>query len=96
MTDYQRISNENARMAEILQAAREGRLVALPCKVGDEMWFIAWKDVMHGRCRNISIHSGGMQITFDDDAGKPWTVGIKRVFDSRAKAEKAMEVTDDA
>ena len=75
-------------------AEDEGRLVVLPCKVGDEMWFIACKDVMHGRCRNISIHSGGIQITFDDDAGEPWTVGIKRVFDSRAEAEKAMEVSE--
>jgi len=38
MTDMQSISNMNARMGEILQAEQEGRLVVLPCKVGDTVY----------------------------------------------------------
>ena len=42
-------TNENAshisieRMNEIMQAEREGRLVILPCKVGDTVYHLGWK-----------------------------------------------------
>lgn len=73
------------------KAESEDRLLILPCKVGDSAWFIAAKQVvMHGRCRNISIHSGGIQIAMYDTDGEPWNVSYKRVFPTRAEAEAAL------
>lgn len=76
---------------EYTTAKREGRLPILPCKVGDSAWFIAAKQVvMYGRCRNISIHSGGIQIAMYDTDGEPWNVSYKRVFPTREEAEAAL------
>lgn len=77
-------------------AKNDGFLLELPCKVGDMMWFIACKTVMFGRCRNISIHSGGMQISLDDKSGEPWCVSYKNVFKTREDAVAALKGARDA
>lgn len=82
-----------SRLASYEDLEEQGRLATFPCSIGESAYFIVNKRVMCGRCRKISIHFGGMQITFDDKDGEPWTVGVKNVYSSRAEAEKAMEVS---
>lgn len=67
-------------LKEWCEANAEGRLLILPCGVGDMAWFIAVGKVMYGRCRSISIHAGGIQINMDDTDGEPWSVSVKKVF----------------
>ena len=78
------------RWNQIVNAEDDCRLLVLLCKVGDEAWFISCKQVMCGKVRNISIHSGGMQVSFDDKDGDLWCVSAKRVYATREDAEVAL------
>lgn len=40
--DLREIGMEVERMRELAEADKEGRLVVLPCKVGDRIYFSAW------------------------------------------------------
>lgn len=84
------------KLREYENAEREGRLVVLPCKVGDtvyqkdhcgEIYEAVVQSVVIDKRRTIFITSG---IGFDETS-----VG-KTVFLTRAEAEKAMEVSEDA
>ena len=87
-----------ARYHEIMQAEREGRLVILPCKIGDEFWteycnkvqkvkvsMITQKADKTWKVRFSVLNGWGSSIngSFND-------IG-KTVFLTRSEAEKALE-----
>ena len=82
-----------------LEANREGRLLVLPCKVGDEVWLIEDDDIYHLRVQGISasvsgrdciLHFGGYPVR------NMWGSAFgKVVFHTRAEAEAALRGGND-
>ena len=78
------------RAAELGKADREGRVVMLPCKIGDTVWFTT---VCHGvqplRIKKIQMY---IVVTEGHEYGElpVWDLG-KTVFLTREEAEKALE-----
>lgn len=89
------------RLRELAEADKEGRVVVLPCKVGDTVW--ANLDGMrHPRKCVIEFANIGSHVTtivFSTVDGLREQYGVnpssfgKTVFLSREEAEKAMEVS---
>lgn len=50
------------RLLEIANAESEGRLIVLPCKVGDELWFL-----LDGKLRCETIDRVSLDMTDEDD-----------------------------
>jgi hypothetical protein len=69
------------RLRELAEADKDGRLVVLPCKVGDTVYMISWR--LNGR---HEIEERVFSLTYFDPAkyGKDY-------FLSREEAEKALE-----
>ena len=90
------------RLRELAEADKEGRVVILPCKVGDTVW--ANLDGMrHPRKCVIEFANIGSHVTtivFSTVDGLREQYGVnpssfgKTVFLSREEAEKAMEVSE--
>ena len=90
------------RLRELAEADKEGRVVVLPCKVGDTVW--ANLDGMrHPRKCVIEFANIGSHVTtivFSTVDGLREQYGVnpssfgKTVFLSREEAEKAMEVSE--
>ena len=79
------------RMNEILDAERDGRLVVLPCKVGDKLF-----QLFHGYIDPITVMRVRPYIMTDLVSFFPEDFG-KTVFLTREEAEKAMKgVSEDA
>lgn len=78
----------------LLQADADGRLVVLPCKVGDTVWFIYGSKIYKMRVQGISVtqsryiilHFEGYPVAniWGDEIGKT-------VFLTREEAEAALE-----
>ena len=89
-----RRANEEAQ--ELTKAKAEGRLVVLPCKVGDAIWkikavFSYFSKPMEDRVDRIIISNN--EILACCTSGTKFSIGIigKTVFLSREEAEKALE-----
>ena len=69
------------RLRELAEADKDGRVVVLPCKVGDTVYMISWR--LNGR---HEIEERVFSLTYFDPAkyGKAY-------FLSREEAEKALE-----
>ena len=84
------------RIRELLKADTDGRVVVLPCKVGDTVWFNTYKD--NGKtCIGIRPHkviSTGAYITAEGEI-LPVELPVSRFgenwFLTREEAEKALE-----
>lgn len=84
-----------SRMVELMKADKDGRVVVLPCKVGDTVWRIVrdgephiTRDEVRDMCfaddMTLCVELVGGRITFTEKFGKT-------VFLSREEAEKAMK-----
>jgi hypothetical protein len=73
------------RLRELAEADKDGRVVVLPCKVGDTVYMISWR--LNGR---HEIEERVFSLTYFDPAkyGKDY-------FLSREEAEKALEAMKD-
>ena len=73
------------RLEKLAEADKDGRLVVLPCKVGDTVYMISWR--LNGR---HEIEERVFSLTYFDPAkyGKDY-------FLSREEAEKALEAMKD-
>lgn len=85
----------------LLRAQADGRLVVLPCKVGDTMWLTAsyyterLLQPMEARVVRIKIDAGD-EITYATTKGIVRNKNFgKTVFLTREEAEKALEVMKD-
>ena len=88
------------RIQELLKADKEGRLVVLPCKVGDRLYEVTdRKTISVYKVKAIRVELFGLFIEWDIVEGFVWQSlsGInageigKTVFLNREGAEKALE-----
>ena len=83
------------RLAQYEDAEGQGRLVVLPCKVGDFLYWVEDGQVFDAR--TLSAHIDEYTIWFEDDNGNEFSrdefaehIG-KTVFLTRAEAEAALK-----
>ena len=81
------------RIRELLKADKDGRLVVLPCKVGDKLYRVFDGNISEHEVQNMKYFARqgrlGIDMTsFFPDAGR--LIG-KTVFLTREEAEKALE-----
>lgn len=90
----------SGRMRELIKADKAGRLVVLPCKVGDRLYEVTGrKTISVYKVRAIRVELFGFFIEWDIVEGFVWQSlsGInagdigKTVFLNREEAEKALE-----
>lgn len=93
-----------ARLRELGEADKDGRLVVLPCKAGDTVYEVtSRKTISEYRVKAIRVESFCAFIEWDIVAGfvdkSLFGVSVdeigKSVFLTREEAEKALEVTKD-
>lgn len=91
------------RLRELAEAAKGGRLVVLPCKVGDTVWAILDGAKYARECKVDFVNIGSVGTTFVL-AAKNWLreqYGVtaaafgKSIFFTREEAEKALEAMKD-
>lgn len=87
-----------SRMVELMKADKDGRLVVLPCRQGDELWtygnFPQGREVYRFTVSDVSTLNGRTVLnTLGLGTISPEDIG-KTVFLSRKDAEKAMEVSE--
>lgn len=88
------------RLRKLAEADKDGRLVVLPCKVGDRLYEVTGrKTISVYRVKAIRVELFGLFIEWDLDEGfvwqslsgvSAWEIG-KTVFLTREEAEKALE-----
>lgn len=91
------------RMRELIKADKDGRVVVLPCKVGDTVWAILDGAKYARECKVdfVNIGSFGTTIVFVVKDGLREKYGVtaaafvKTVFLTREEAEKALEAMKD-
>lgn len=88
------------RLRDLAEADKDGRLVVLPCKVGDRLYEVTGrKTISVYKVRAIRVELFGLFIAWDIVEGFVWQslAGInageigKSVFLTREEAEKALE-----
>ena len=91
------------RMRELIKADKDGRVVVLPCKVGDTVWAIldGAKSARECKVDFVNIGSFGTTIVFVVKDGLREQYGVtaaafgKTVFLTREEAEKALGAMKD-
>lgn len=100
MTVLNSIGGGYGRLRELAEADKEGRLVELPCRVGDRLYEVTGrKTISVYKVRAIRVELFGLFIEWDIVEGFVWKSlsGInageigKTVFLTREEAEKALE-----
>lgn len=94
---FEATGKEAKHFCDILRAEDDGRLVILPCKVGDTVWYIpsGTRKIYSGVCHCVSIQRGGVNIHLYDFDGDNATYSANRVFLTREEAEAAMKGRQD-
>lgn len=94
-----------SRLRELAEADKDGRVVVLPCKVGDRLYEVTGrKTISMYKVRAIRVELFGLFIEWDIVEGFVWQSlsGInageigKTVFLTREEAEKVLEAMKDA
>ena len=96
MVDLETLNNTPiSRLVELAEADKDGRVVILPCRQGDELW--AYGNFPHGRevyrftVSDVSTLNGRTVLnTLGYGTIRPEDIG-KTVFLSREEAEKALQ-----
>jgi hypothetical protein len=91
------------RLRELADAEKDGRVVVLPCKVGDTVWAILDGAKYARECKVdfVNIGSFGTTIVFvvkdglREQYGVTAAAFVKTVFLTREEAEKALEAMKD-
>ena len=80
-----------SRMVELMKADKDGRLVMLPCKVGDTVYFALLGRIIEKQVFSIVSFSNSTRIYCGGPSEyfRPEDIG-KTVFLTRAEAEKAL------
>ncbi len=104
MIGEQKASEALDRFRQLVKADRDGRVVVLPCKVGDRLYEVTGrKTISVYKVRAICVELFGLFIEWDIVEGFVWQSlsGInagelgKTVFLTRKEAEKALEAMND-
>ena len=97
-------TSKSERIRELLKADKDGRLVVLPCKVGDRLYEVTGrKTISVYKVKAIRVELFGLFIEWDIVEGFVWQSlsGInareigKTVFLNHEEAEKALEAMND-
>ena len=86
-----------ARLRELAEADRDGRVVVLPCKVGDELWSFSTYPAarVYGFAVTDISTLNGRTVLNTLGCGTLWGRDIgKTVFLTREEAEKALEARE--
>ena len=88
-----------SRMVELMKADKDGRVVVLPCRQGDELWaygnFPQGREVYRFTVSDVSTLNGRTVLnTLGLGTIRPEDIG-KTVFLSREEAEKALQKMED-
>ena len=92
---YESSGKTPAEVAAWAKAEQEGRLVVLPCKVGDEIYSFKWSiknnqyEVHTGKVKSVRYEAYDGTVTVSD--GERYCVWGKTVFLTREEAEQAKE-----
>ena len=86
------------KLARYEDAEEQGRLIVLPCKVEDTVWYIpsGTRKIYSGICHCVSIQKGGVNIHLYDFDGDAATYPASRVYFTREEAEAALGGADGA
>lgn len=89
-----------SRMVELMKADKEGRVVVLPCKVGNTIYFVNAKQILEFTVVGYAVDETGISWVYSEHVDKtghtyertfsPDRIG-KTTFLSREEAEKAMK-----
>lgn len=92
------------RLRELAEADKDGRVVVLPCKIGDKLYEVTGrKTISVYRVKAIRVELFALFIEWDIEEGFVWQAlaGVstgeigKTVFLTREEAEKALEAMED-
>ena len=85
-----------ARLREIAEADKDGRVVVLPCKVGDTVYFALLGRIIEKQVFSIVSFSNSTRINCDGTSEyfRPEDIG-KTFFLTREEAEKALQEMED-
>jgi len=86
------LEKQFAKLNEYEEAKADGRLVVLPCKVGDRVYSIYGylnKSIQEDTVKHICVQNGEIRLTMDNTCTKIWG---RSAFATREEAEKALEV----
>jgi hypothetical protein len=96
----ERLTAENAALRELAAADKEGRVVVLPCKVGDTVYFVNAKQILEFAVVGYAVDETGISWVHSEHVDKtghtnertfsPDRFG-KNTFLTREEAERAME-----
>lgn len=84
------------RLRELAEADKDGRVVVLPCKVGDTVYFALLGKIIEKQVFSIVLFSNSTRIYCDGTSEyfRPEDIG-KTFFLTRAAAETALEAMED-
>ncbi|SBV94176.1 hypothetical protein KL86CLO1_10478 [uncultured Eubacteriales bacterium] len=88
------ISELTVALRNVVKAQQDGRLVVLPCKVGDEIFSFRWSiknekhEVTAGKVKNVRYDTADGIVTVSD--GERYCIWGKTVFLTRSEAEAAL------
>lgn len=97
-------TDDDARLRDLAEAGKDGRVVMLPCKVGDRLYEVTGrKTISVYKVKAIRVELFGLFIEWDIVEGFVWQSlsGInageigRTVFLTREEAEKALEAMKD-
>ena len=96
-------TDDDVRLRELAEAERDGRVVVLPCKIGDTVWAILDGKKHVCKCIVEFINIGGLCTTVvlckvngsREQYGATAALFSKTVFLTREEAEKALEAMKD-
>ena len=93
-----------SRMVELMKADKDGRLVVLPCKVGDTVYFVNAKQILEFAVVGYAVDETGISWVHSEHVDKigntnertfsPDRFG-KNTFFTREEAEKALQEMED-
>ena len=103
MIGEQKVSEALDRFRQLVKADKDGRVVVLPCKVGDTVWAILDDKKYACKCMVEFVNIGGLGPTFvlrkvdglREQYGVTSASFGKTVFLAREEAEKALEAMKD-
>ena len=92
------------RLAELLTADKDGRVVVLPCKVGDTVYFVNAKQILEFAVVGYAVDETGISWVYSEHVDKTGNTNErtfsqdrfgKNTFLTQEEAERAMQEMED-
>ena len=87
----QTISEILDSVSEWYDAHKEGRLLVLPCKVGEKFYYNFLGKTYEGKLTKVVYHEAGVQVYFADYDGDNASRRLNEVFKTREEAEAKLK-----